>query len=87
MESISCGTPVISKPIGIIPEILDHANTAFIMKNDNDALADGIRWQRSLTGSAKENLRNTLRQKALEKFNPKNVASEYALLYDTLLST
>ena len=46
IESLACGTPVVSYPCGSVPEILDHGVTGFIVNDQQQAIAAARRIER-----------------------------------------
>jgi len=42
LESLACGTPVVSTPVGIMPEIIDPKNGIIIKENDGNEMAEAI---------------------------------------------
>ncbi|MFC3809552.1 glycosyltransferase [Lacihabitans lacunae] len=84
VESLSCGTPVVSFNIGGIPEIIDHLETGYLAKyKDSKDMAEGIKW-------CFENSTNDLREKcikiSIEKFNESKVALKYQSLYNDIIN-
>ncbi len=41
-EAMACGTPVITRPLGAAPEVVDHGVTGFLCKNDVE-MADAVK--------------------------------------------
>jgi glycosyltransferase involved in cell wall biosynthesis len=45
LESLACGTPVVSFGVGGVPEFIRHLETGYLARpRDRDDLAEGIRW-------------------------------------------
>ena len=87
VEAQACGIPVVAFDIGGLPDIVTHGETGWLAKSfDTHDLAEGIlwvledreRWQR-LSRAAREN--------TVERFAPRIVAQQYALVYEQILST
>lgn len=85
MESLACGTPVVSFDIGGNPDLIDHKTNGYLTKPYQvDDLAKGIDWV--LQHEAPEMLTDNARQKVLENFDSKLVAKKYIDLYREVLS-
>jgi len=86
VESIACGTPVISFEAGGIPDIVDHESNGFLAKPyDPKDLASGITWilkdDRRL-----EELSKNARKKAKSKFDIEKVTKLHIKKYKEVLS-
>jgi glycosyltransferase involved in cell wall biosynthesis len=46
IESLACGTPVISYPCGAVPEILEHGGTGYVVNDQQQAIAAARRIDR-----------------------------------------
>ena len=87
MESLSCGTPVVGFETGGIPEMVDHLLNGFIAPQRNSAaLAEGINWLFSLEPAAKEQLRQTARDKVEKQYSHSTIAEQYISLYQSLMA-
>jgi len=63
MESLACGTPVVSFNTGGIPQMIDHLNTGYVADYKSpDDLANGINW--CLTEADKQLISEQSRTKA-----------------------
>jgi glycosyltransferase involved in cell wall biosynthesis len=69
MEALACGTPVIARPAGALPEIVDHGNTGFIAENV-EGIAEAI-------GQAGALSRAACRQAAETRFDVKQMIARY----------
>ncbi len=85
IESIACGTPVVSFDVGGMPDAVRHMETGYLAKlADAEALAEGIR-----TLLTDEQLRNTMsdrcREVAEREFSTDLEASRFVDLYAEVL--
>ena len=80
VEALYCGTPVVSTPTGIAPEVIDSSNGVLCLQRTPEALAEAIGevLRRSYSSS-------DIRRKAVEQFSPQGVAARYAQLYQSIL--
>jgi glycosyltransferase involved in cell wall biosynthesis len=76
MEALACGTPVIARPAGALPEIVDHGNTGFIAENV-EAIADAIGRVSGLS-------RQACRQAAEARFDEKRMIARYFDIFESL---
>lgn len=85
MESLSCGTPVVSFDIGGNSDLIDHKQNGYLAKPfDTDELAFGIDW--ILSSSNYEKISDYARKKVVENFDMTVVVKEYIHLYKKILS-
>ena len=76
-ESLACGTPVISCPLGALPEIIRHGVDGYLVNSLEEACA-------SIQNLPKIN-RRTCRQRAEECFSASVVVEQYEQLYRSLM--
>jgi glycosyltransferase involved in cell wall biosynthesis len=76
MEALACGTPVIARPAGALPEIVDHGNTGFLAESV-EAIAEAIGRAGSLS-------RARCRQAAETCFDSKQMIARYFDLFHNL---
>ena len=76
MESLACGTPVVSTPVGIVPEIVEDGVNGYIV-NDVSALP-GIMEKALATSSS---LSNNCAE-SVKRFSWESVAKEVMAVYD-----
>jgi len=77
IEALACGTPVIARPFGSVPEIIDEGQTGFIVDDLDDAVAAVHR--------VGELDRRRCREVFEERFTATRMARDYLELYSTLL--
>ena len=86
MESLSCGTPVVSFDIGGNADMIDPGYNGYLAKPmDTKDLARGIEWLASLSLSHANQIREQARQSVLDKFSYEVVAPLYAAAYKNIL--
>jgi glycosyltransferase involved in cell wall biosynthesis len=84
MESLACGTPVVSFRVGGVPEMVNHKKNGYLAKAKNsDSLAKGI--YKILFKVNIEDYKNNARQFALDNYAEKVVAEKYMQLYKGML--
>lgn len=83
LESISCGTPVISTDLGGVRDYIDEKSSWLSPKGDVDALFESIR---SLTGNREQILlKGAEARKHSEKFDWKIICQQINSVYDKVL--
>jgi glycosyltransferase involved in cell wall biosynthesis len=85
MESLACGTPVISFKTGGIPDMVEHQKNGYLAeyKNPKDFMK-GIQW--IYEHPDKEILNKNARAKVLDTFSEQNIAQQHIKVYQNLLS-
>lgn len=78
IESMACGTPVIARRRGAIPEVVDHGITGFIFERDEEAVG----YIRNLLPSFS---RKNCRQHFEKRFLAERMARDYLSVYRTIL--
>jgi len=78
IESMACGTPVITYAEGSVPEVIDHGVTGFICDNLDQAT--------EAVGLAHDLDRRRVRQVFEEKFTSERMARDYVKLYQRMIS-
>ena len=84
LEAASCGIPVISTPVGIIPELIEHGHNGFIVDANVDSIAHAIALLRenpSLAASIGRAIRRTI----INEWSWKVRSRGFARFYDSLL--
>ena len=83
MESLACGTPVVSFNIGGNRDLIDHKQNGYLAEPFSSTdLAEGIQWV--LNSPNYESLSKNAREKVLKCFDSKIVAKRYIELYKSL---
>lgn len=80
VEAMACGTPVVSTPSGVSPEIIKSFNGVLSKGFDSKALAASIKEATEI-----EYDRNVIRQYILENYNYEKIAQQYIQLYNKIL--
>jgi len=85
LESLACGTPVVSFNVGGLRDIVEHGISGYLAKPFSaESLADGINWV--LDQSDSDKLYHSCRQKA-HKFSLDHVANKHQQLYKKLIKS
>ena len=82
VEALCCGTPVVSTPVGIAPEIINERNGALCRIGDVDDLARALHDVFNRTYD-----KESIRREAREHFLPQSVAKQYIKLYEDVLAS
>lgn len=80
IEAMACGTPVIARRRGSIPEVVDHGVTGFIFESDDEAV-------RYVTGSCPAFSRKLCRKHFEKRFLASGMANNYMKVYRELLES
>ncbi|MDD2338776.1 MAG: glycosyltransferase family 4 protein [Methanosarcina sp.] len=84
MESLACGTPVVSFSIGGNRDLINHKQNGYLAEPFSSTdLAEGIRWV--LNSPNYEALSKNAREKVLRCFDSKVVAKRYIELYESVI--
>jgi glycosyltransferase involved in cell wall biosynthesis len=73
VEAMACGTPVVARRRGSMPEIIRHAENGFLVDSVDDAVA-GVRAAETLH-------REAVRASVEERFDVERMVDDYAALY------
>jgi len=79
IEALACGTPVIARPCGSVPEILRHGVTGFVASSVDELVA--------AVGRVGELSRQTCRREFETRFTAEVMAANYERLYCQLADT
>ncbi len=77
IEAMACGTPVIARRRGSIPEVVDHGVTGFIFDRDEEA----VMYIKNLTSGFS---RRSCRRRFEERFLATRMAEDYLRVYEML---
>jgi glycosyltransferase involved in cell wall biosynthesis len=84
-EAMSCGTPVIATTGGAFPEVIDHAETGWLVPpGDAPALAGAIRMLMD-DAALRDRLGRAGREAIVRRFNWRKAAEETLAVYEELL--
>jgi glycosyltransferase involved in cell wall biosynthesis len=78
LEALACGTPVVARPVGAMPDNLEHGKTA-LFANDVDDMAQALLDVSRLDP-------HECRRVACERFSAERMAQDYIDLYERLAS-
>ena len=85
IESLACGTPVVSFDVGGMPDAVRHLETGYLAKlADADALAEGIRAL-LMDEALREKMSATCREVAQREFSTDVEAKRFVELYQEVL--
>lgn len=84
LESLACGTPIITYRTGGSPETIDESTGIVIEQGDIDALVEAVNVYRHLIPLEREEQRKTCRKRAEEYYEKGKCFEEYIALYKTL---
>ena len=77
-EALACGTPVISRPTGALPEIVRHGTDGFLI-DTIDSACEAVQNLSKIS-------RHTCRQRAEQHFSAKVIVDQYEALYRSRLA-
>jgi len=85
MESLSCGTPVITFTTGGIPDMVKHEQNGYLAEyRSSESFADGMEWV--INHPDRALLNRNARQTVMDGFSEEVIARRHIQLYKQLLS-
>ena len=78
IEAMACGTPVIARRFGSVPEVVSHGTTGFICETESE-MADAVERCAFLN-------RATIRGECEKRFSATRMAKNYLAAYDSLVN-
>jgi glycosyltransferase involved in cell wall biosynthesis len=78
IEALACGTPVIARARGSVPEIIEHGQTGFVYKDTEEAVQAVTQIPRLS--------RRRCRQAFETRFTATRMAADYLALYDQMIN-
>jgi glycosyltransferase involved in cell wall biosynthesis len=85
MESLACGTPVISFETGGIPDMVEHKKNGYLAKyKDPTDFMEGLNWIYNHPNRA--TLNANAREKVTSEFSEEAIAEQHISLYKSLLN-
>ncbi len=85
LESLACGTPVISFETGGIPDMVEHQKNGYLAKyKDATDFMEGLDWIYNHPDRATLNI--NARQKVMQQFSEETIAKQHIHLYQSLLN-
>ena len=84
VESLACGTPVISFDTCGLPDIVSHKKTGYLAKPfESESLASGIKWVLKQTPSL---LSKNARKKSIDQYSYPVISKKYLDIYEKVLN-
>jgi len=78
IEAMACGTPVIARKRGSIPEVVDHGITGFIFEREDEAVHY---ISNHVSGFSRESCRKQFE----ERFSSERMARDYLMIYNMIM--
>jgi glycosyltransferase involved in cell wall biosynthesis len=78
IEAMACGTPVIARRRGSVPEVVDDGVTGFVV-DDTDGALDAL-------GRIQQLDRGAVRARCAKRFSRDRMVSDYLDVYDAVLA-
>lgn len=77
IEALACGTPVIARARGSVPEVIEHGKTGFVIKDVEEAACAA----RNLSALRRKDCRQSFEQ----RFTATRMAKDYVAVYERLV--
>jgi glycosyltransferase involved in cell wall biosynthesis len=85
VESLACGTPVVSFNVGGLPDMIDHLKNGYLAQVGSvEDLVNGINWYINNPANH-DQLRLNARERAVKNFSREVVAKQYKELYRSII--
>ncbi|MGI4727078.1 MAG: glycosyltransferase [Janthinobacterium lividum] len=85
MESLACGTPVITFTTGGIPDMVQHLHNGFLAEyRSSESFCAGMEWIKNYP--VKEGLRKNARGTVMQKFSEEVIAQKHLELYQSVIA-
>jgi glycosyltransferase involved in cell wall biosynthesis len=78
VEAMACGTPVIARPLGSMPELIEEGVTGF--------LVDGVESAAAVLSRIRDLDRRAIRARAAARFSAERMVDDYLRLYQQILA-
>lgn len=88
-EAMLCGTPVVSTPVGNVPELISHKETGFITKGWSESeMLDGLVFVLShLQKRTNTSLQSQIRSAAYQQHEPSQAAERHYSVYKKIIKS
>jgi glycosyltransferase involved in cell wall biosynthesis len=76
MEAMACGVPVLTTPVGVVPSLVEHGRTGYLLSQETpveDALSILLSWDSRQ--EERDRIRAAARERVVAKLDWRNAAS------------
>ena len=88
VESLLCGTPVVSSDVGNVRELITNKHNGYVANLDDvEGFCSGIEWVLSLTESEYLRCQANCRSRANDYHNQDSIIAKLKSIYETALPT